>query len=74
MSVFFGRNVSVDTKESVVVGRIEINKKAMRVAVYDTLDEIADLDRTIFKYVKNLDHRNILRDKIKRVRAKVNSL
>lgn len=73
-NIFFGRNVELETREVMTIGKIEINKKAMRIKVYEVLDEIAQVDRLIFTAVKDNDKRSEVRDKLKIVKRLVNAL
>lgn len=41
--------MTADTKEVHVVGKIEINKRPMRVKVYEIIDEVNLLDKTVWK-------------------------
>lgn len=59
-----------DTKESVVVGKIEINKRPMRVKVYEIIDDLNNLDNSVWKRI----HSKEIRDKFKKVRRLLNLL
>lgn len=56
------------------IGKVEINKKAMRVKVYEVLDEIGQVDRLLYTAIKDPETRAIARDKLKVVKRLVNEL
>ena len=49
-------------------------KRPMRARIYEIRDEAGKLDKMIFKYVTNLEHRHAMRDELKKVLALVNAL
>ena len=73
MSILFGRNVEADTKETVVVGKVELNMRPMRVHIYEIQDELGKLDNILFKHLKESELFEA-RDQLKVIRRLLNSL
>lgn len=64
----------MDTSETQVVGHTIINKKAMRVGVYETLDELNQLSNLIMAHMTSSDERNHILDHIKVLKRLINAL
>ena len=68
-SIFFGRNVEADTKESVTVGHTEINLRPMRVKVNELRDSLNQLELYVITTLTKEEHqelRHTLVDNIKK--------
>ena len=73
-SVFFGRNLMQETREAITMGKIELNMKPMRIKVQIVRDELHQLDRLIYSFVKDMKNRNEMRDQLKRTERLLNDL
>lgn len=63
-----------DTKESVVVGKVEINKRPMRVKVYAILERFNRISNIIIETVPPGQPRDQVRDEIKEIIRELNAL
>lgn len=70
MSLFFGRNVAVETSEKTVVGSVVLNNRPMRIKVYEVQDELNMLSNWLWERYKDTDST----DKIKKIKSLVNAL
>ena len=57
-------------KESLVVGKVELNLRPMRVKIYEIQDELNMIRNSVWKRI----HSKELQDKIKKVQKKINEL
>ena len=63
-----------ETREAITMGKIELNMKPMRIKVQIVRDELHQLDRLIYSFVKDMKNRNEMRDQLKRTERLLNDL
>jgi hypothetical protein len=70
MSVFFGRDVELETRETMKVGNVILNNKPMRIKVYEIQDDLNMLSNWLWEKFKDTEST----DRIKKIKSLVNSL
>lgn len=74
MSLFFGRNVAVETNETIKVGSIVLNNKPMRIKVYTIQDDLNMLRNAIMELKLTVEERNDILDKCNKLKKSINDL
>ena len=65
--------MEADTKEAITIGKLEINKRPMRIKVYTVIDGLNQITNLILQQ-QDTEGRNVILDKLKDLKRQINEL